>query len=358
MDWGHQKLYPNFYIILCGPSGRARKGTAMGLGKDLIRNVKEVRMVSESVTREGLIKAMQNAQMNFIDPQYPQSPQIHCSITIFSDELAVFLGQADLKFLSNLTDWYDSADKWTYETKGGGKEEVAGMCVNLLGATAPDWLQSILPQEAVGGGFTSRVIFIVEETKGKTIPNPTVSEESKALRGRLIQDLEQVVTLAGPMEFTETAQQMYEEWYQNEDTKIANEKPPIADPRFAGYCERRPTHIKKLAMIMSVSRGNDMIITDLDFSRAKEVLESAEVKMVKTFGGLGASRYGQITQKIMEYIITNSGRGHVITRSQLMKTFYTDVDPETLEVVSVTLEQMNIIKRNIDATGEVRYELI
>ena len=35
LEWGPMTFYPNMYIILCGPSGKARKSTAMGPGMKL-----------------------------------------------------------------------------------------------------------------------------------------------------------------------------------------------------------------------------------------------------------------------------------------------------------------------------------
>ena len=172
LNWGHDTIYPNMYIVLIGPSGRARKGTAMNIGKDILKDI-GISMTSESITREALIRDMKDAVTNFPDATTGKV-RFHCSLTALSEELSVFLGQNDIKFLADLTDWYDSRDSWTYRTKGSGTDKIQGVCFNILGATAPDWLQSILPQEAVGGGFTSRIIFVVEETKaGIHMDQPT-----------------------------------------------------------------------------------------------------------------------------------------------------------------------------------------
>lgn len=354
MQWGHLKIFPNLYIVLCGTSGRARKGTAMGLGKNILRQQKGVILAAESVTREALIRIMKGASSTFIDP-YTNTPMLQCPVTVFSEELAVFLGQADLKFLSNLTDWYDSDEQWSYETKGGGKEQIDGVCVNILGATAPEWLQSILPQEAIGGGFTSRIIFIVEERKRKTVVNPTLGVRELELRKKLISDLEQIMLLNGHIEFTPEAETIYEHWYENEDSKIARGQPPISDIRFSGYNERRPTHIKKLGVIMSASRGNSMLVDADDFGRAQKLMEAAEVNMVKAFGGLGDSKYGQITDKLYSYIKIQK----TVTRSALLSQFYRDVDPETLDIVFKTLEYMKVVKVSIAGDGsEVTYKYV
>src|SRR3990170_8200696 len=40
MEWGHELIYPNMYVVLIGPSGRCRKGTAMNIGKGLLKTIK------------------------------------------------------------------------------------------------------------------------------------------------------------------------------------------------------------------------------------------------------------------------------------------------------------------------------
>jgi hypothetical protein len=171
LKWGlGQVIFPNLYVVLIGPSGRTRKGVSIGIAKDFLKSVPGLTVAPESSSgRQAMILAMKRASINFKDPTDGKI-KFHCSITAFSEELSVFLGQGDIAYLSNLTDWYDSKDDWEYETVGRGKDSLQGLCLNLMGATAPDWIQSMIPPEAVGGGFTSRVIFIVEEHKKQTVP--------------------------------------------------------------------------------------------------------------------------------------------------------------------------------------------
>lgn len=351
--WGYETIYPNMYIILIGPSGKCRKGTAMRMGYEIIKDI-GIKIVSESITREALIRNMKNAVDNFVDPQ-TKKLYYHCSLTCLSEELSVFLGQSDVKFLADLTDWYDSKDKWTYETKNSGVDAIQGICFNILGATAADWLVSILPQEAIGGGFTSRIIFVVEENKRRTLPKPVVSPRSRKLIKALQADLEHISTLAGKFEFTPETEEAYMSWYQQQDTLSSKGKAPIDDPRFAGYCERRATHLRKLCMIFSASRGDDMMITTDDFGRALKTLMAAEVKMPKVFGGLGTARYSQVTEKILTFL---SNRNKV-SRSELMVSFYRDLDLETLQIIENTLAAMKVISVTIDPLSkEVYYAYI
>lgn len=351
LNWGHETIYPNMYIVLIGPSGRSRKGTAMNIGKDILKDI-GISMTSESITREALIRDMKDSVSSFTDMSNGKIC-FHCAITTMSEELSVFLGQNDIKFLADLTDWYDSRDRWTYRTKGAGTDQITGVCFNLLGATAPDWLQSILPQEAVGGGFTSRIIFIVEENKRKTVAEPILTQAELDIKKTLIKDLERIATISGAMEFSKEGKEFYIDWYNNHEKDISAGKTFINDPRFSGYLERRTTHLRKLSMVMSIARSSERIITVEDIQRADRVLKNAEVKMHKTFGGLGTSIYSTVTEKVLSYLEKHKK----VSRSDLMRQFYRDIDPQALDVIETTLERMKVVRIIRDPRqNEVIYE--
>lgn len=348
LRWGFKTLYPNLYTVLIGPSG-CRKGTAMNIGKDLLTEINGLNVSSESVTREALIRDMKDGVTSFTDPT-DQMLKYHSSVCVVSEELSVFLGQQNVKFLADLTDWFDCSDQWTYRTKGSGTDKITGVCVSILGATAPDWLRSILPQEAFGGGFTSRVIFVVEEAKKQIVPDPRIPPEILAIRPNLIHDLEQLSTMAGEMIFLEETMDIYTEWYKEQ-----SKTPAIKDPHFAGYCERRAVHLLKLSMICSASRSNERIITPEDFKRARVLLESAEQKMPRAFLGIGKARYSEMTSLIYDYL----SRVKQATKAEILDHFHTDLDEYTLEIIGKTLAARKAISIHYDSTKvEYTYTLL
>lgn len=345
LRWGFKTLYPNLYIVLIGPSG-CRKGTAMNIGKDLLLEINGINLSSESVTREALIRDMKDGTTTFTDPT-DQMLKFHSSVTVLSEELSVFLGQQNVKFLADLTDWFDCGDQWTYRTKGSGTDKLVGVCVNILGATAPDWLRSILPQEAFGGGFTSRVIFVVEEAKKQIVANPTIPPEVLALRPSLIEDLEQIAAMAGEMIFLDTTMDLYTDWYTKQ-----SKSPAIKDPHFAGYCERRAMHVLKLSMVMSASRSCDRIIQPQDFSRALALLESVEPKMPRAFMGLGRAKYSEMTAQLYNYL----QKVHRASAAEILDKFDVDLDEYTLQLVMKTLAARKVVQITYDSSrGETYY---
>jgi hypothetical protein len=341
LPWGLGRvIYPNLYVVLVGPSGRTRKGVAIGIAKDFLKKVPGITVTPESSSgRQAMIIAMKRALTNFQDGSDGKI-KFHCAVTAFSEELSVFLGQRDIAYLSNLTDWYDSKDDWEYETIGRGKDSLQGLCLNLIGGTAPDWIQSMIPQEAVGGGFTSRIIFIVEEKKRKLVPEYTPTEAELELAEVLQRDLERISQLSGEMSFDPLAKQLYIDWYVKQDIDLNNDKPAINDIRFRGYCERRATHLQKLMILCSASRGDDMVITAQDFERAVAMLLSAESTMGKTFGGLGKARNSDAAESVLDFIKSMG----ITTRRVILQKFHRDIDATTLSDIEATMTQMGVVR--------------
>lgn len=351
LKMGFELIYPNMYVVLVGPSGRARKGIALSIGKDILASITGVVMTSENATREALIRCMKGATVNSMMPD--GKIFFHCSITCFSEELSVFLGQNNIAFLASLTDWYDSKDNWTYETKNQGKDHLQGLCFNLLGATAPEWLQSMLPQEAIGGGFTSRVIFVVEEAKSKTVPEHILTPAENRLRQALVNDLNKINNITGPYTFSKLGKDAYISWYSQHDKDVSAGKFPVEDERFAGYSERRATHIRKLMMVMSASRGESRELTEADFERSHRLLKSTELKMARTFGGIGKSKFAEQAERIMQYI----KRIRIASKRDIMRKFHRDVDPASMKVIEQIMEDMQVVHISVaPASGDTVYK--
>lgn len=349
--WGHSNIYPNQYIILVGPSGQSRKGEAITIARHFVDYL-NLPIAATSLTRESLIKKMGTAS-SF--PDANGQVKFQSPLTIISDELSVLLGQKEFKLLADLTDWWDSRDMWRYETKWSGNDEIKGVCVNMAAATAPDWLPSILPQEAVGGGFTSRCIFVVETYKGKIVPNPNLYGIDEGLRKRLEKDLEEIHQLTGEFLFDDEALENYITWYSNYEEAIKRGNPPIPDPKFAGYVSRRATHIKKLCMCLSASRGDDLIVNGEDFQRALILLTSTEKKMSRAFAGLGQARFSDISERILEYI----HKRKTVLRSELLMAFRRDLDMYMLEQIERLLESMKQIEIILlQDSRDVRYVFV
>jgi len=296
LRWGiNDTLFPNLYTILVGPAGKCRKGTAMKAGLGLIRTLGG-KVSPSSVTREALIKELSESTTQEITDQGLFIT--HASLTVWSPEWSVFLGgRENMQLIMDLTDWFDCPDNWEYVTKTQGRQDISCVWFNMFGAITPSALKSVLPYEAVGAGLTSRIIFVYEEFPAKKVPAPFETPDLQAKRAVLASDLSEIAALNGPFEMTAAALDFYTDWYMTME-----QHNPNLPEMFEGYINRRQTHLRKLAMIMSVSESNDKKITQSHFEKALDLLERTEVKMPRTFAGMGSGKDSQLNEDIMVYI--------------------------------------------------------
>lgn len=293
-------LYPNMYVILVGPPA-ARKGTAMSPAERLLRDA-GLSFVANSITKEALIRVLKGAETvtNLTDGTIAR----HSSLTVFSKELVVFVGQSNYGLLGNLTDWFDCPDDWSYMTKNQGSDFVKGVWINLIGATTPELIRSSLPIEALGGGFNSRCIFVYEEKKGKVVPLPTERPEERELRIDLLEDLYHITEMSGNFAVSMEFLNMWERYYIASQTEEIF--PPNALQYFGGYIERRGVHALKLSMIMNAARTDDMFLVEDDLAAALNLLKQTEKKMPRTFAGMGKGSDAETYIKMLRFIAENA----------------------------------------------------
>lgn len=331
LPWGHFNIFPNLYIVLVGPSG-SRKGTAMNLGYPFLREL-GIRLAAEAITREALIKELRSSTNTDIDGQ--GRPLIHCSLTIHSQELTVFLGYNNMQMMADLCDWYDCKDRWTYRTKNQGTDEIVGVWVNMLGATTPDLLRSTLPADAIGGGLTARMILVYERRKAKSVTCPFLTAAELKLKNDLLADLEQILTLKGEFKLTPEYMDYWNQWYPAQDAK-----PPFTDSRLGGYIERRAIHALKLSIVVNVSRSSKMILELHDLKRAISLMEDVEHRMPYVFSGVGKAQMADVLVRAWTFIAVQKQ----LKTSQLMREFHVDADVDDLSAIVRTLETMRVIR--------------
>ena len=172
LEMGRLKIYPNLYVVLTAEPGIARKTQAINYMTPLLNEIAGVKMSADAITKEALTTDIAEAKDSVQMPDGTIAE--HSSLTIISKEFESFLGQKkeNTKMLVFLTDIFDAPDKWEYKTKGSGEDNAVAACVNLLGATTPGSIASSLPVQAIGGGLTSRIMFVWAKGKQKRITAP------------------------------------------------------------------------------------------------------------------------------------------------------------------------------------------
>lgn len=336
INWGPIRFFPNMYVVLCAPPGKARKGTAMAYGSTFLSRI-GIKVAAESITREALVREIMEAATTEINDETGELT-FHSSLTIFSQELTVFLGYNQQQLMMDLTDWFDCGrgpeGKWTYRTKHQGTDDITGIWINLIGATTPGLLRSTLSMDAIGGGLTSRIIFVYQEEKGKSCPVLFQTPEIVKLGEDLYYDLEQIYLLKGQFKPSSDFIDLWVEWYVKQEGRSV-----FNTPHLEAYCERRPVHVMKLSMILNACRTDSMVITSVDLQRAISLLEKTECHMPKVFSGIGKSQHAEVLSKVMNEI----GLTGKISLRELQNKFKYDADARVLDLIVQTLKSMGFI---------------
>ena len=297
--------YPNFYIIFVGPSGVVAKSTTTNNAAKLMRDVPGICFGPNTLTWQALLPALNEAQ-----EYYEIAPDDHremSCLTFHASELGSLLDPQDRKMIDVLTDLWDGfTDSWKKATIGRGKEVVASPWINLVAGTTPTWLSENLPKTALGGGFTSRCVFVYADKKRqlvayvrKNMERMTSKVEHSKLRENLVHDLEDIGLIAGEYDLTEDAYAYGEQWY----TDLHRHPPKIAlTGVFDGYLSRKQGHVHKLAMVLAASRGNIRMIERQDLEAAVRVMDAIEGDMGSVFHYIshdGASVYIDDLMQVM-----------------------------------------------------------
>ena len=312
LEWGSLTFYPNFYIVLVAPAGRARKGTAMSFARKFIDNM-NIPLISDTTSLQALIRRMSEST-NTEESSEEGYFESHSSVTAFSPELSVFLGFSNKDLISNLCNFYDCLDVFRYETISRDVEEVIGVFLNLVGATTPNQIKDSMSTESIGIGLTSRMIFVYEDRIKKRIVCPffTLSDEGKKLEKDLLYDLTKIRSLRGNFKVSKDFLDYWSEWYGNYP-----EEGTLDPTNFGNYWERRPTHLFKLSMVMSASESDKMVIQKCHLEAAILFLEETEIKMAKTFQFAGQFDKAENLQRLMAFIAI---RGNVY-KDEIMREF-------------------------------------
>jgi hypothetical protein len=338
---GRLRIYPNMYVVFVAEPGVARKSQAITFGTEIMSQVPEIVMSADCVTKEALIQDLQTCATQ--KEMMPDGTELtHASMSIISKEFESFLGQKkeNTKMLVLLTDLFDANElPWKYRTKHSGSNDVPSLYINLLGATTPESLASCLPSTAIGGGLTSRILFIWADKKYKKVPEPQETKEIKELRVKLVNDLFIISRIVGKYVFHDDTRKEWHNWYNNYEELDNNRI--CKDPSFNGWYSRKPMYILKLSIIRAAAKSNNLVLKWADVQEAINLIEEIELDMSGVFRAIGRSVITAEVDMIFKII---KARGW-ITEKQLVEMTWRDIDSVKFDNVINTCTKSGRIRR-------------
>lgn len=292
------KWFPNFYVLLVAPPGIVSKSTTAGVAMNILRQVPNIRFGPDVVTWQALVQSMAaSAEVVEIAGDFiTMSP-----ITIESGELGNLLNPSDREMVDLLVSLWDGRASFTKITKMSGNDEVVNPWINIIACTTPSWIAGNFPEYMIGGGFTSRCVFVYADTKERYVAYPfrDVPKELRDTEAALVEDLATISQLAGPYRLTDEAVTWGTAWYKNH---YENRPPELDDDRFGGYIARKQTHLHKLAMVLAASQRDKLVIEAEDLALAHQMVTDLERDMPEVFARIGKSEASQVADRLFGYV--------------------------------------------------------
>lgn len=308
---------PNFYIIFVAPPGIVSKSTTLSIGMKLLRQIPGIHFGPDAVTWQALTEALANSkeevllnmkekeasagQFSTDNEYFPMS-----CITIASSEFGTFLNPKDREMVDVLVSlWDGQLGTWEKRTKTQGSDLIENPWINIAACTTPAWIAGNFPDYMIGGGFTSRCVFVYADAKRKlaAYPRDHIPDEAKfgQLKKDLIHDLEAVSSLCGEFTLSKAAKEFGEKWYVDHYNDSNDE---LSNSRFAGYLARKQTHIHKLAMVLSAadSSATPLVISQRHLEAASEITTSIEADMPRVFSQIGLVGITKHADEILQLV--------------------------------------------------------
>lgn len=326
-DKGVYRVYPAIAAVLIAPTGKCRKTSATNTALKLGREV-GLRVLSDKLTPEALIEGL--------------SGKTDATGLVYAPELAVFLGRQ--KYLEGmvplLTTLFDAPDFWSSRTIGRGDSQLVNVALSFLAASTLEWLVEALPREAFSGGFMSRLLFVVQQDTDRTFALP---ERGRGYQWEALREaLEDLKELSGEVILEPEARVWYLKWYNT------HHKTPVFDDKFAGYHERKPDHMLRIALLIRISISRGLTIRTRDLERALKILDWLEELLPSVFDGVSSSPQGADHQRIIGILQKHGGslphsvllrkNQHIMNARRFNEAIYTLTESEMIKETRTNVE--------------------
>lgn len=318
IDMAYFKWFSNFYIILVAPPGIVSKSTTASIGMNLLRQVPGIKFGPDVVTWQALVKSLGDGIEAF---QYGDEWISSASLTIESSELGNLLNPHDREMVDLLVSLWDGRASFQKITKMSGNDAIQNPWINMIACTTPSWIAGNFPEYMIGGGFTSRCIFVYAEEKERFIAYPSqhIPRDLREVEARLVEDLQHIsLSLCGAYQLDKGALQWGTAWYENH---YKNRPLGLDDARFGGYIARKQTHVHKTAMVIAAAKRDGLVITQEDLELANIMVTDLEKDMPQVFAKIGRSEESNQVERFVEEV-NRRGAIYYDDAMRMLHTFF------------------------------------
>ena len=333
-------LYPNVYVLLVSAKSGLRKGNPVSFAKSIVERVGTTRIVSGRNSVQGVIRDL-SQQITIVNPGMPPLILNDAQAFLCAPELDSFMVR-DEQGLSILTDLYNTHEndkEWKNSLKGSPVEALRNPCITFLAASNEALLEGLIKDKDIEGGFVARTMIVHESAR--RLKNSLMFKPSKLVsREDLSNELLRLKQVKGEFAISESVRKLHDEWYHSLNEQDYDDK--------TGTMERIQDHVLKVAMLISLSKSNNLIIDQATMDEATDRCMECMVGTRKTTMSVGRAETADAVGRVLKILI-NSEK-FIIERSKLMAQLRNDVSVMMLNQV---LDDLGPNGRNIVIAGRL-----
>lgn len=267
---------PNIYVMLVSPP-KGGKTTAIERAHNLIEDMRadhcpNFRLIANQTNEATLIKRLMQVEsvpIGLTGKFLVQSPGYFIASEASDSALKNSYGD----FNASMTALYDCPRIFRKDLSSMAEPaEISHPCMNMLAGTTFDFLKRLVNVESVGGGFASRMIYVVESEQKVRVSSWGEEKSLDAgVRRKLVDDLAVINKLMGPMQVSKEWKAQYNEW----QPKWAQEFVDLGNEKMQGIYARKDTNLVKVSILLAIADGDSMMMEGKHFEKALNLIDDA-----------------------------------------------------------------------------------
>lgn len=287
-DMGNHIVVPNFYIVFVSPPGVVQKSTTLGAGKDYLKKLDVIHFGPDTVTWQAITDTLIDAQETeeLKNPQGVMDYVTMSSLHLAVSELGTFFQEKDTDKINLMTHLWDAPADYTKRTRMDGNIVINNPCINFIAGCTPAWITENLGSYFIGGGLSSRMIFIFADKKARRLAYP--AKQKKNHRHKiLVEELKKINLLKGVFTMDADAREYGVKFYNRVCDMLDSD---AMDPRYKSFISRMQTHYHKIAIVVSASTREDMVIDMHCVETAETLTMLAFTKLQQVYSLIGQTK--------------------------------------------------------------------
>lgn len=340
-------LYPNLYVLVIAPSGM-RKQFSIDMAAELLSMVGITRVIGGRNSIQSILQELS------------KPCQLEGGTLVKNAEGALLSGEfsnlviddpASLTILTQLHDTYSPTLKeWKNSLKGAGKETLKNVYLTMFGATNPKHFKDRIAEKDVEGGFIARTICVYENKQARINAAVDYGDDIEELSidyKSLIPRLMEISNIKGRFVYSREAGKFYEDWYNGFCEHLPEDK--------TGFANRVADHATKVAMLISLSRKDELILGLEEMQYALSiVLPLIKVSNEIAAGGIGESKFKVPMAVIIQELM--KAPNYTISRQQLINKHWRHFTADDLNIIKETLLEGGYMVESLE-DNKVMYRL-